>query len=617
MSTQLALHVAITIPLAAGLVTLLIPRRLGVVSKWLALAVTALVLCAAIRLYSLRPFSCWQPDWATGPLLGLDGLSALVLVGVAFFSFLLAAYSLGFLTDDGVNPSTYYANFLWVVGSACATALSRDMLVLVFFWAVMGIPFFLLINMGSTGADAAAKKTLIMLGGSDSLLILGVAIIYRVTYAQTGGSFDLWAKHGLPMEGASLVACLCLAVAAFAKAGAIPFHSWLPDAARTAPVPVAALLPASLDKLLGIYLFARISLGLFAITPVVRAAFVVVGAVTVMAAVMMALVQHNLRRLLGFHAVSQVGYMVLGIATGTAVGVIGGLFHMLNNVIYKTCLFLTAGAAERRTGTGELDKMGGLARVMPVTFAAALIAALAISGVPPLNGFVSKWLVYQGVIEMGSEVGPIWVVALVAAMFGSALTLASFVKVLHSVFLGQPARGAAYEGPKPDALMGVAMGALALLCVLFGVFAYSLPIKRLILPALPRQFEASFAEATWQPGVATLLLCVALLVGWLVYAYGTGTRVREDEAYVGGESGAFAEPYRFSGVEFYRTVAKLPSLRVLYRHAEAGWYDIYELGRRLLSWVARPLQASHSGLLLTYVAWCVMGLVVLLWMLLK
>ena len=611
MSVPVALHLVITVPLAAGLAILLAPREFRKAPRCLTLAVTALVLAATARLYCAGAFEAWSPAWADGrALLGLDGLSSLILLGAGFFCLVMAVYSYGFIDEQKVCARTYYANFLWVVGSACATILARDMWVLLFFWAAMGIPFFILINMGADGASAAAKKTLIILGGSDSLLILGIAIIYKTT-----GSASLL-QGPLPLTGLNALACLCLAAAAFAKAGAIPLHSWVPDASRSAPVPVVALLPASLDKLLGIYLFARISLGLFEIGPLMRSVFMLIGAVTVIAAVMAALVQHNLRRLLGFHAVSQVGYMVLGIASGTAIGVLGGLFHMLNNAIYKSCLFLTAGAAERRAGTGELDRMGGLARAMPLTFGAALIAALAISGIPPLNGFVSKWMIYRGIIETRDSVGSIWLIALVAAMFGSALTLASFVKVLHSVFLGQPASGAEPEGPKPNVFMGFSTTVLALLCVIFGVFAFSVPVARLLMPALPAAFRPDLTAAAWQPGLAAFLLCAALVVGLIIYRLGTGTNVREDDAYVGGESGARADMYRFAGPEFYRTVGELRPLKTLYRHAEAGWYDIYELGRRLISWVGKPLQAFHSGMLLSYVAWCVMGLVVLLWFLL-
>jgi len=617
MSQQLALHLLITLPFAAGVLALIIPRRLAPVTRILTVAVSALVLVAAAGLFraagggeavTLFRAPAWAGGvWAGKPMLALDGLSALILLGLGFFSLVVAIYSVGFLRDAEVSPAAYYSSFLWVVGSASATVLSRDLLVLTFFWALMGIPFYLLINLGSGKADAAAKKTLIILGGTDSLMILGVGLIYRIS-----GSFDLL-QPSLSVAGIGGVACVCLAAAAFAKAGAMPLHSWVPETAETAPVPVVAFLPASLDKLLGIYLFTRISLGLFQISPFLRGVFMVIGAVTIMAAVMAALVQHNLRRLLGFHAVSQVGYMVLGIATGTAIGVIGGLFHMVNNALYKCCLFLTAGAAERRSGESELDQMGALAHSVPLTFLFAVIAAMAISGVPPLNGFASKWMIYQGIINVGRESGFLWVFALVAAMLGSALTLASFVKVLHSVFLGQPRRGPEADGPLPNIAMKLSMGVLAMICVLFGVFAYSVPVRRLLLPALPEQFRVTFTDASWQPGMATLLLCVALVVGVVVYIVGAVGNLREDEAYIGGEIGEKAKPFRFSGVEFYRTVAELPSLKTLYRHAEEGWYDPYELVRRTAFYFAGMLRALHSGLLPRYVAWCVLGLVILMW----
>ncbi len=141
-----------------------------------------------------------------------------------------------------------------------------------------------------------------------------------------------------------------------------------------------AYLPASLDKLLGIYLLARISLHMFVLNEPLKFLLLIIGAVTIILAVMMALVQHNLKKLLAFHAVSQVGYMVMGIGTGVPIGIIGGLFHMLNHAIYKCCLFLGAGAVEKRTGTTELEELGGLAKSLPVPFISMVIAAFAISG---------------------------------------------------------------------------------------------------------------------------------------------------------------------------------------------------------------------------------------------
>ena len=611
--TPEALLYPIVIPFVAGLIAFLIPKRLAVLTKIIALVAVVATFYYAVELYAAQPLTYnWEP--ATQHfLLRLDGLGALILLGVGFFSLCILLYSLGFMRDEDVPVGAYHGNFLWCVSAACGTALAGNLLLLTAFWGFLGIPFFLLINMGAEESDVAAKKTLIILGGTDSLLILGIGIVWALS-----GTFQMGGEGISTASGAAALACLCFVAAAFAKAGGMPFHTWIPDAAETAPVPIVALLPASVDKLLGIYLLARVCLEMFVLTPAVRGIVMALGAITIIGAVMMALVQHNLRRLLGFHAVSQVGYMVLGVASGTVVGIVGGLFHMLNNAIYKACLFLTAGAAERRTGQRELSEMGGLAKAMPLTFAAAVVSALAISGVPPFNGFASKWMVYQGLIESGADGGYLWAIALVAAMFGSALTLASFVKVLHSVFLGQPSRAAAESrGPAPGILMKVPICVLAILCAILGVGALSIGVSKLVLPALPASLAADSFDAmtvgVWRPGLATVLLLLALLIGLAIYCAGTVRRMREDEAYVGGEAGERIADYRFDGTEFYRTVAKMAPLRELYRNAEQKWYDLYDIGRRTAFYVSDGLKALHSGMLLTYVSWCVLGLVVLLW----
>ena len=162
--------------------------------------------------------------------------------------------------------------------------------------------------------------------------------------------------------------------------------------------------------------------------------------ITIITAVMMALVQHNYKRLLGFHAVSQVGYMILGFGMGSVIGVAAGLFHMINNALYKSGLFLSAGCVEYRTGKEDIDDLGGLSKAMPVTFIASLIFAMSISGVPPFNGFASKWMIYQGIIDFGTGAGfanKLWMIWLGLAVLGSALTLASFIKFIGGIFLGR------------------------------------------------------------------------------------------------------------------------------------------------------------------------------------
>jgi len=606
----------ILLPLAAWLIAIIIPRRLGGAVKSLTMLVAIATLVMAIYLWLNRPMDmplqapqrCPLSAWNGKIVLHLDALSGLGILATGLFGVIVTLYSLGFLGAD-VPAKHFYSNILLVLACSYGILLSADFVLLCIFWGLMAIPFFILINLGREGSDYAAKKTFIVTGGADSVLVLGIALFWLKT-----SSTSMIGEPLATTSAAAIVAFLCLTAAAFAKAGGMPLHSWIPDVAETAPTPVTALLPASLDKIVGIYLLARISLHVFAVSGFLPYLIMLLGAVTIVAAVMMALVQHDLKKLLGFHAVSQVGYMILGIGTGVPLGVAGGIFHMLNNAIYKLCLFLTAGAAERKAGTAELEKMGGLYKYLPAAFVSCVVASLAISGVPPLNGFVSKWMVYQGIIETGKGGGWFWILMLVAAMFGSALTLASFVKVIHSVFLGQPHREASGEesarGPDSNLAMNLPMLILAALCVIFGIWAFSIPLRLFIYDIVPGSKEQS--SGLWQPGLATGLIVLSLIVGLLIYLYSKALKVRVDEPYVGGQD--VLPDWRVSGTGFYLTISELPVLSSLYRAARKRLYDFYEISKGVTFYFTAALRALHSGVLLTYLLWCVVGLLGLLWL---
>jgi formate hydrogenlyase subunit 3/multisubunit Na+/H+ antiporter MnhD subunit len=335
---------------------------------------------------------------------------------------------------------------------------------------------------------------------------------------------------------------------------------------------------------------------------------------------MMALVQHYLRRLLSYHAVSQVGYMILGIGTGVPVAVAGGIFHLLNNVLYKSCLFLGAGAVEQKTGTSDLDSLGGLAKAMPVTFVATAIAAFSISGIPPFNGFTSKWMIYQGLVESGKHGGWLWIVCLAAAMLGSALTLASFVKLLHSVFLRKSAPEVAALTPREAGVsMWFPMAVLATACIVFGVAAYRLPLKHLVFPAVgvPVVFSG-----IWWAAPATVMLAVAILAGLVIYLMGTVMKARTAETYIGGEymdrtyvSGektGSARDVEVTGVDFYGTVKDMAPMKQMYAMAEKKLFDIYDVGGAIVFGVSKVVRLFHTGVLRSYVVWVAIGIVILL-----
>ncbi len=603
----------IIVPAVAGIIPIFIPRKGKMVAGIISLAAVAWVFVRALSLfgmwelaYNVRLFAIagvYPVDFS----LRLYHFSAFILLFIMFFGLLIILYSLGFLRGRDTS-STYYTFILWTLSAAAGAVLTDNLLILLIFWEILTLLLYFLVNMGGEGHEKAAAKCFTILGFSDAAMLLGVLLIW-MNY----GTLSMSQLSIGTSDPIGVIAFVALFMGAIAKAGAMPLHSWVPAIAVPTHPPVMAFLPAALDKLLGIYFLARLVLDIFIIRTGsgLSLMMMIVGSATIIFAVMMALVQHNLKKLLSFHAVSQVGYMILGVGSGIPIAIVGGLFHMLNNAIYKGGLFLSAGAVEKRVGTTDLDKLGGLAGLMPVTFITTLIAALSISGVPPFNGFVSKWLVYQGMLEGNL------IIFLVAAIFGSALTLASFVKVLHSLFLGRRPDGLK-NVKEVDFSMQFPMILLALLCILFGVMA-RVPLERFILPivgggaVMTANGIVETTQGFWNPGLATVLMILGVVVGLVIYALSRAKTTRTDEnLWVGGNI-MDSEEIRIPGTHFYKTVTDdlNPVLTGAFRDGEKGAMDFYNILGSLGGEIVKVLRALHDGILSTYLSWVVIGLGVL------
>ena len=606
------------IPAVAGIIPLFIPRKGKIVAGIVSLVAASYVLLRAIALFGAGDITYAVPLFKLGGSLPFDftlrlySFSAFVLLFMAIFAVLSILYSLGYLWGKD-KSSAYYSFVLWSLGAAAGVVLADNLLILLMFWELLTVFLFFLTNMGGKGHEKSAAKAFTILGFSDAAMLLGVILVWVQAGTLTISELSISADTPL-----GVVSFLLLLIGAITKAGAIPFHSWIPEMAISTPASVMAYLPASLDKLLGIYLLARISLDIFAIPAGSPLSMVMmsIGAVTIIFAVLMALAQHNLKKLLSFHAVSQVGYMVLGVGSGIPIAIVGGLFHMLNHAIYKSSLFFEAGSVEKRAGTTELEDLGGLARLMPVTFISMAVASLSISGVPPFNGFASKWLIYQGMLE-GRHI-----VFLIVAIFGSALTLASFIKVLHSVFLGRrPER--LDKVKEVDFSMQIPMIFLAALCILFGVFA-QYPLEKFIVPVVTASGAQPLdlargnivtvpTDGFWNPGAATALIVVGVTFGLLMYVFSSMRPYRiEENPWIGG-SIMDNEEIRVPGTQFYKTVTDDlgPSIKALFSDGDKGFLDVYNIFGRIGDGFVQVLRMLHNGNLSTYLAWIVIGLGIL------
>lgn len=591
----------ILIPLVIGFVNFFLPALLRKILTFLSLA------AGLVMVYLFYQAPVYSFSYFGNLIFNLDQMGLFVVTFIQILSFIILIFSLKGLDKD--SEKRYFFLYPITVAFCNGVVLSEHAISFLIFWGLSGLTLYLFGTLGKThDAPQAAKKTFIIIGGSDAFLLIGLVILSMI-------SASSWSLSNLqiPLEGSlSHVAFFFLLIAAFAKAGAFPFHTWVPDFSQNSPVESAAFLPASLDKLLGIFLLAKMVTSIFVVYPLINMILISLGAITVITAVMMAMIQHNGRRLLGYHAVSQVGYMVMGVASGSVLAFAGGLFHMINHTIYKSNLFLSLGSVEKKTGTNELDYLGGLGRNMPITFIMALIGALSISGIPPFNGFFSKWMIYQGLIEQTASLGSgyqLWLLAcIILAVFGSALTLASFMKFLHAIFLGR--RPEIYRDVKEAPFnQWISTGALSFLCILFGIFALLIPLNQFVYPVVE---SAGLAVPSffglYDPILIVILFLIALFIGLFIFKL--SAKIRYDEIYVGGMPAL--EKFRIAGTEFYNEVRNFTFLKSMYNAAEKKYFDLYEMGKQFTFSLSGLLQKAHPGQLQLYTLYIVVGVLIIL-----
>ncbi len=589
----------ILLPLIAGLISLMVPDRLKGVKEGIALFSTIIGLIIAALLFK-------QNIMFTIPWLGfgidlsfrLYHFSAFILLAIAGFGAAISLYSVAFMWGKE-KLNQFYAYFLLTVAFANGAVLANNLILMLFFWEGLLLTLFGMIIIGKKEAFKTAIKAFVIVGITDLCLMLGIAL--------TGSLADTFTMSmiSLPTSGLGALAFVLLMIGAIAKAGSMPFHSWIPDAALDAPLPFMAIMPAAIEKLLGIYFLTRISLDLFRLNPGSKISLLLmtIGALTILLAVMMALIQKDYKRLLSYHAISQVGYMILGIGTMVPAGIVGGLFHMINNALYKSCLFLSGGSVEKQTGTTDLSKLGGLGKQMPITFICFIVAAVSISGVPPFNGFFSKEMIYDGALERG------WIFYL-AAVLGSFFTAASFLKLGHAAYFGKSET--ANKTKEASWAILLPMIVIAGLCVLFGVYN-PLPLHALIQPVLGAKLEGRDFAGLPTNAIIVLITLVVLAAAVLNHWFG----VRRTGKGIGA-----ADHIHYA-----------PGLSQTYDLAEKRYFDPYDIGMKIANWLAKLLNAvdkaidwiyekltvgvtfaftsairwSHSGNVSTYVVWSLAG----------
>ncbi len=362
----------------------------------------------------------------------LDPLSVFMILVVSGVSTLIHLYSVSYMTLDR-GYVRYFSYLNYFVFSMLLLVLAGNFVLLIVGWAFVGAASYLLISFWyrrTTATRAGIKAFVINVVGDVGLVIATFIVFQHVGSVQFltvfGGVHQDFARNGAPI----VIACLLLLVGAFAKSAQIPLHTWLPDAME-GPTPVSALIHAATMVTAGVYLIARMHV-LFEWAPTAADVGAIGGCVTLLIAATIALVMTDIKRVIAYSTMSQIGYMIMGVCLGAYSA---GLFHLMTHAFFKALLFMAAGSViGAMAGNQSLDRMGGFRRALPFTFACFIIGGLALSGLPPFSGWLSK----DDIIAFVDHRGGAFLILGIAAYAGALMTGVYTFRMIFRTFLGDP-----------------------------------------------------------------------------------------------------------------------------------------------------------------------------------
>lgn len=523
-----------------------------------------------------------------------DPLSRWFLAIIGLIGIPVACFSPGYLRhlDGRASAGVIWAGLALLFVSMVGVVLSANAIVFLVTWELMALTSFILVA-SEHSQHQIRHAALIYLGATR----IGTAFLmagFLWAHALTGSwAFTDWHLRGLP----ALAPALLILIGLLTKAGSWPFHLWLPIAHPAAPAPVSAVMSGVMIKT-AIYAIIRLFvIGDHLSAPYLGEIILILGALSAFWGVLFALLQHDLKRLLAYHSVENIGIILMGIGLSlvgvelglpllASLGLAAALFHSLNHAIFKSLLFLGCGAVDAQTHLRDIEHLGGLLQRMPWTGAAFIAGSAAICALPPLNGFASEWLLYRGFFQLATD-GPAAAGRLAAlvlmgwlALVG-ALAIACFVKAVGVVFLGLPRSNAAARAREAGTGMIVAQLLLAACCVLLGVAASAmlLPLGQITAMLLPMGQITAMLPISAMPGAAPSLtaawtiplpvmtLLLLATTACITLAVGMQARQRVARTYITWECGfgPLGGRMQYTATSFAQPIARL--FGGLYRYA--------------------------------------------------
>jgi multicomponent Na+:H+ antiporter subunit D len=488
----------VVIPLSATFLIMIFGRFFRDFNKYFASCVLLfLVILSFFSLInlngglSLYKVGGWQPvnKIPIGIYMMMDGFNSIIVCIINLIGFLAIFYSISYIKRYTAE-NYFYALFCLLIGGMNGVVLSGDLFNIFVFLEISVISSYALVAFGVEKNELEASFKYQVLGGLASFLILfGIGFIYWKTKTLNIADIRAAFSNGYDKKYYLIVQLLILSGFGL-KAAIIPFHAWLPDAHSSAPSPISAMLSGVFIKAVGIYVIIRLFFNMFVISEGMAILITTLGTMSMVIGVFLAIGQWDFKRLLAYHSISQMGYVVMSVGMGmilvsrglkpdvASLAITGGIYHLINHAAFKGLLFLNAGAIEYATGTRNLKDMGGLAKVMPVTSATSFIASMSISGVPPFNGFFSKLIIIIAAI-----LARFYLLAALAVIV-SIITLASFLKFQRYAFYGKPEKPVSPELKEVPFPMLFSMIVLSIICLLLSLLVFPSIRDAVLTPAV-------------------------------------------------------------------------------------------------------------------------------------
>jgi len=500
----------VIIPLIAAFLIMLLGKLVKGFHKYFAPLTLLVLLAMALIVFSNLGGSSIQytiGGWGLekgipiGIFMVLDPFSVLMLCIINLLGFIALFYSFSYIAKYTAE-SNYYSLFCLIIAGMNGVVLSGDLFNLCVFLEVSVIASYALVAFGVGKTELEASYKYQILGSVGFMLILlAVGMIYWKT--KTLNIADVRHVMEAGYSKPYYIFVQILLIAGFGlKAAIIPFHAWLPDAHSSAPSPISAMLSGVLIKAVGIYVLIRLFFNMFVFSQEIAIVLTSLGAISMVLGSLLAIVQWDLKRLLAYSSISQIGYVVMAFGMGIllllkgnneaaailAIG--GGIYHMINHAVFKGLLFLNAGAIEHRLDTRKLKEMGGLSTAMPITSTTSFMGSMSISGIPPFNGFFSKLIIIIAAIN-----GRFYLLAALAVVV-SIITLAYFLKFQRFAFFNKTAGKAISKIREVPFPMSFSMIVLATLCLALSLLAFPSVSESILRPAIDALMQSELYSTT-------------------------------------------------------------------------------------------------------------------------